>query len=506
MTKATVLLTGATGFIGSHLLRDLTSAGKVITLGRRPAAGTAHISFDLAGDSIAPESDISQVPAGAVLVHAAAATRRSQSDDSDASRYRNINVDGTRKLLTALEARLPSYILYVSTTDVYAPSLAPISESSPVGPTTQYATSKLEAEELVLAFGREKRIPVGVARFGSIYGPGEEAFGKLIPTAIRAAISREPISVIGEGVALRDFLFVDDTVRAVRKMLARKATGIYNVLSGNTVSVMQVVAAINSLTRNPAGIRFVDRSAAESDRVFAPSNLLAFNWAPQTLLRVGLKREIAASLKQRPVVAIDLDGTLLNHWTRMYRPYRDYLVARQIVPLTLAAYKGQKRAGKSEAAIATAALEEPGVAGYLAWKREHIEEWALLCTDTLNDQSLTLLGSLNRRFRVVLVTSRHNPRLLKRQLQRLSIQEQFFRVIAVGGEDRPSAKAEVLEALQQESEKPIWYIADSEEDIWAARRAGVRVAVVSWGLRGAAFLRKLKPDRLVVRADAAVGD
>jgi phosphoglycolate phosphatase-like HAD superfamily hydrolase len=345
-----------------------------------------------------------------------------------------------------------------------------------------------------------------VARFGSIYGPGEEAFGKLIPTAIRAAISREPIPVIGEGAALRDVLFVDDATRAVRIMLARKATGIYNVLSGNPVSVMQVVTAINSLTRNPAGVRYVDRSATESNRVFAPSNLRTFNWAPKTPLPVGLKREIVASLKQRPIVAVDLDGTLLDHWTRMYRPYRDYLAARRIIPLTLAAYKRQKRGGRSEAALATAALAKGEVAGYLAWKRKHIEDWSLLCTDTLNHESLTLLGTLNRRFRVVLVTSRHSPRLLKRQLQRLSIQEQFFKVIAVGGEDSPTAKADVLKALQQESEEPIWYIADSEEDVSAARRAGVRVAVVSWGLRGAAFLRKQKPDRLIRRADASVGE
>jgi nucleoside-diphosphate-sugar epimerase/phosphoglycolate phosphatase-like HAD superfamily hydrolase len=452
----TVLLTGASGFIGRHLLRHLAERYRVITLGRQGLDGFEHIAFDLRKTRRLP---VAEIPPGAILVHAAAEVRRSQGDDTDPARFHRINVEGTERLLRAITPCAVSYVLYLSTTDVSEPS-------------TAYAQSKLAAEDLVRQFCRG----AGIARLGSIYGPGEDAFGKLVPAAIRAAVAQQSVTAYGN--ARIDLLFVDDAARALVTMVSHRAAGLFDVVSGEPVRVMHVIETINSLAGNPAPVKRVD--AATCDRVFAPSALTAFGWKPSTPLPVGLRREIAAVRKRLPLVAIDLDGTLLDHWQRMYGLYRAYLTARGLRPLSFAAYRQQKRAGKSEAEIAGT------LPGYLEWKRARIEEWQWLSSDTLHVHGQALLQQLAPRAHLVLVTSRQRPRLVRRQLRALGILDCFTRIICVPGED-PEAKTAAFRKLQ-----PLWYIGDTEADIAAARRAGVRPAVVPWGLRSVAFLKTLR--------------
>jgi nucleoside-diphosphate-sugar epimerase/phosphoglycolate phosphatase-like HAD superfamily hydrolase len=458
---------------------------RVITLGRRPVEGVPHIRFDLAKTRRLP---VSQVPENAVLVHAAALMRRSPKDDAAEERFHRINVEGTKRLLQAVRGRPPAYILYVSTTDVYADSETPIAESSRVEPMTPYAQSKLAAESAVLEFAPD----AGIARLGSIYGPGEEEFEKLVPVAIRRAVLGQPVFVSGN--CLRDLLFVEDAARAIETMVAQRAGGIFNIVSGKAVGILDVAKTINSLARNPAGFCNHEPRLGR-DRVFARSALEALGWSPSTLLSIGLKREIAAVRRKFPLIAIDLDGTLLDHWPRMYALYREYLEARGLAPLPFSAYRKQKRAGKSEAAIAAATLPTEDVARYLSWKRARIEEWNLLSTDTPDQQEPGFFGQLFQSARVVLITGRQRPRLTRRQLRDLSLLRVFTSVVCVAGEG-PDAKAGALRRL-----KPQWYIGDTEDDIAAARLAGVRVAAVAWGLRSAAFLREHRPDRIIRHGD-----
>jgi nucleoside-diphosphate-sugar epimerase/beta-phosphoglucomutase-like phosphatase (HAD superfamily) len=495
MPKQTILLTGAGGFIGSHLLRFLLRSYNVITMGRTPLPGVSHIQFNLArstGQHVA-----NQVPEGAILVHAGAAVRRSVEDDLSPGRFWRVNVEGTKRLLDALAKRPPSHIVFISSADVYAPSAAMLSETSREGPQTPYAESKLQAEHVVRSFGIDHDIVTSVLRLGNVYGPGEGAFGKLVPTAIRSALARQPITVVGTGSARRDLLFVGDAVRAVGTLVRRRCPGTFNAVSGVTVSVIDIVNLITALTTNATGLRFVPSSGEQSDRMFLRSRLEDLGWSPRVSLPVGLKQEIAAARDAKPLLAIDLDGTLLDHWQRMYQPYREYLAARSGQILSLGAYKKAKRAGASEEDIAAKSLSKDEVQAYLSWKRQRIEHWSLLSTDRLSEATREFLQTLNARFRVVLVTGRHRTKLLRRQLESLSIFGNFEEVVAVS--DPLAGKAQALRQLQQKANTELWYVADTEQDIEAARRAGVRIAAVCWGLRCDAVLRKYSPDRLMRR-------
>jgi nucleoside-diphosphate-sugar epimerase/beta-phosphoglucomutase-like phosphatase (HAD superfamily) len=497
MRKQTVLLTGASGFIGSHLLRLFLRSYNVVTIGRTPVPGVSHIQFDLARSAGQPIA--SQIPAGAILVHAGAAVRRSANDDLNPGQFGRVNVEGTRRLLDALAKRQPSHIVFISTADVYSPSADMISETSPEGPQTPYAESKLQTEHLVQSFGVDHGTVTSVLRLGSIYGPGEEAFGKLVPTAIRAALARQPITVIGTGSARRDLLFVGDAVRAVGTVVRLKCPGKFNAVSGVAVSVIDIVNWITSLTKNAAGLRFVPSSGQQADRTFLRSRLEDLGWSPRVSLQVGLKREIAAAQNAKPLLAIDLDGTLLDHWQRMYQPYRAYFSVRGLPVLSIGAYKKAKRSGASEEDTAAKSLGKDEVQAYLSWKRKRIEGWSLLSTDRLSEAAHEFLRTLNARFRVALVTGRHQPRLLRRQLELLSILGNFEEVVAVSDSDPLAGKAEALRQLQERAKNELWYIADTGLDIVAARRAGVHVAAVCWGLRCDAVLRKYSPDRLIRR-------
>jgi UDP-glucose 4-epimerase len=497
MPKQTVLLTGASGFIGSHLVRFLLRSCNVITIGRTPSPGLYHIQFDLArsiGRHVARP-----IPEGSILVHSGAAVRRSPDDDLNADRFWRVNVEGTKRLLDALAERHPSHIVFISSTDVYAPSETPISETSLAGPQTPYAESKLHAEHIVRTFGIEHGIVTSVLRLGSVYGPGEDAFGKLVPTAIRTALARQPITVIGTGSVRRDLLFVGDAVQAVEALVRLRSPGIFNAVSGVPVSVIDVVNLIASLTKSVEGLRVVASSGQQTDRTFSRSLLEGLGWSPRVSLPVGLKQEIAAARDAKPLLAIDLDGTLLDHWQRMYQPYREYLTARDRQVLTLGAYKKAKRAGASEEDIAAKNLGRDEVQAYLSWKRQRIEQWSLLATDRLSEVAHEFLRTLNARFRVVLITGRHRTKLLRRQLQSLSIAGKFEEVVAVSDGDLLAGKAKALRQLQQRANNELWYVADTEQDIAAARQAGVRIAAVCWGLRCDAALRKYSPDRLMRR-------
>jgi nucleoside-diphosphate-sugar epimerase/phosphoglycolate phosphatase-like HAD superfamily hydrolase len=450
----------------------------VITLGRTAVSGVPHVYLDLARGKL----DCGSIPNGAILVHAAAEVRRAASDGGHAARFHRVNVKGTARLIEALRPKRLAHIVLLSTTDVYAESDERIREDSTLDPATPYAKSKLEAERLVERAG----VPVSILRLGNIYGPGEDAFQKLIPVAIRAALAGEAITIYGSGSARRDFVFVEDVARAVKIVIEKRLAGVFNIVSGRAVSVMDVVGLINTITGNSAGVnRVAGSETGERDRIFAPSLLRKFGWSAKTPLRSGLKREIEAVLESRPVVAIDLDGTLLDYWTRCYRLYAEYFGARAV---SFAGYRRAKRSGCSEREIAQRHVAD--VDAYLAWKAAGIESWDLLASDRLAEGSLDLLRALHREFRVVLLTARRRPRLLRRQLERLSILPYFERVIAT--EDKAGALRQISAS---------WYIADTEVDIAAAKAAGVRIAAAAWGLRSAGLLRKYGPDAIRPRLE-----
>lgn len=248
------LVTGASGFIGSHLVgtlqhrfpgatvvaqcrRNLPPASRI---GGGAIAVTASLS-DLCA-VLAERTDLPDSFAG--VFHLAAFIPKSNADD-DAPSAIESNIVGTERLLAGMD-RGTDRLVFASTVDVYGtPGMGEVvSEQSPLRPASLYAASKLFGELMVRQWapmGKKRR---AIVRVGHIYGPGEEAYRKLIPETIRRLLAGQPARLVGSGAELRDFLYVGDAVEALIRaweMLGSGDVGPLNLVSGRAVTVRQTI-------------------------------------------------------------------------------------------------------------------------------------------------------------------------------------------------------------------------------------------------------------------------
>jgi UDP-glucose 4-epimerase len=294
MTMPSALLTGATGFVGGHLLRRLVRDEWTVTALVRDSAtdlgdGVRHVCADLAplspGDLGGEAFD--------VVFHLGAHTPKA-SGDSDPDAIIAANVVGVRRLLAATpDARR---VVFAGTLDVYAqpPRGTRLTEQSRLDPRSLYAVSKLLGERLLgdcVAPG----IETTVLRYGHLYGPGEEAYAKFIPKTIANLMRGRPPYVYGDGSAEVDVLYVDDAVEAtVRAATIADAAGTINVVRGTSHALREIAERLVDIVGFLGQIRYVpDRPQGPSIRFDASLMRASLGSWPLVELDDGLRREVA---------------------------------------------------------------------------------------------------------------------------------------------------------------------------------------------------------------------
>jgi len=226
-----LLVTGASGFVGRHVVRELAGQGyRVVALERATCDLTdrkaVHAFFE--GKSFS------------VVIHIAARIP-GVGDDTLEDMFHQ-NMVATDNLLQA--SRPAGYFVYASTLDVYGvPQVLPITEASPTDPVTAYAITKLAAEKLVQASGAAAGAPYSILRLSHVYGAGDRPI-KLIPKTVKRVAGGHPPEVFGDGGDLRDLVHVRDVARAVSAALRTRATGVFNIATGQSSSVREVVGTI----------------------------------------------------------------------------------------------------------------------------------------------------------------------------------------------------------------------------------------------------------------------
>lgn len=231
----TLLVTGATGFIGAHLVQRLQqlSDTQLILLSRQAAPNISiannctwvQSSLNSLSASLWETRNIQQIHA---VIHLAGFIPKIASQANNINEVFEHNLIGTRHLLENLPCK-PEQIVFASTVDVYgAQARSVLDETCMPNPDNLYGASNWFCEQLVRAGARKIDCAFVVLRYGHIYGPGEEAYSKLIPQTIRTLLKGETSVIYGDGSAARDYLYVEDAVEATLRAILR------NDLNGET--------------------------------------------------------------------------------------------------------------------------------------------------------------------------------------------------------------------------------------------------------------------------------
>ncbi len=302
-----VLVTGADGFIGSHLSELLLSEGaRVRALVHYNPTGRAGWLEDRLSDVEVVAGDVrdggrvTRVAEGMeVIFHLAALIGIPYSYDAPES-YVQTNVLGTYNVLTAARAAGVERLVHTSTSEVYGSARrVPIDESHPLQPQSPYSASKIGADMLALSYHHSFGLPVAVVRPFNTYGP-RQSTRAVIPTVLHQLCSGASEIRLGATRPTRDFNFVTDTARGFLAVAASdRALGeVVNVGSGREISIGDLVHLLVQITGRAATVTVDDRrlrpQGSEVERLVC-DNRRAREWAqwePEVPLEEGLRRTV----------------------------------------------------------------------------------------------------------------------------------------------------------------------------------------------------------------------
>lgn len=279
---ARFLVTGAAGFIGSHLVELLRSEGHVVTgVDRRP--GT-----DVVGDLLS--LNLASLLDGADYVVHLAGQPGVRESWYEFPGYSRGNIETTQRLLEALRGRKVKKFLLASTSSVYGEAPMPAKEDGPVLPISPYGATKLAAEQICDLYGRTAGIPWVALRFFTVYGPRQRpdmAFTRWLTAAVKG----ETIRVYGDGSQVRDFTYVGDAVRAVQRAALNPVVSMpINVGGGSAVPIRKAIRLIAGLTGRPIRVEHLHPATGDMRETRADTTRLwqEIGYLPSTALEEGL--------------------------------------------------------------------------------------------------------------------------------------------------------------------------------------------------------------------------
>jgi len=264
-----LLVTGGAGFIGSNFIRHVLQTHpdwQVINLDKLTYAGNLENLQDVAdhpryrfvkgdiADRVLVERLLTE---GVDVIVNFAAESHVDRSIADAAPFVETNVNGTRLLLDAARHHRIAKFIQVSTDEVYGslgPADPPFTESSPLAPNSPYAASKAAADLLCRAYRVTYGLPVVITRCSNNFGPYQFP-EKLIPLTVTNALEHKPIPVYGDGMNIRDWIYVEDHCRALELVIAKGRAGeIYNIGGGREIANLELVRAILDLLGKPESL------------------------------------------------------------------------------------------------------------------------------------------------------------------------------------------------------------------------------------------------------------
>jgi dTDP-glucose 4,6-dehydratase len=348
-----ILVTGGAGFIGSNFVLDWVAATgePVLNLDKLTYAGNLENLRSLRGDArhVFVQGDICDRALldhllaehrPSAIVHFAAESHVDRSIHGPAEFVRT-NVEGTFTLLEAARGYWSTLtgadkdafrFLHVSTDEVYGslgPSDAPFAEDHPYAPNSPYSASKAASDHLVRAWHHTYGLPVVTTNCSNNYGPYHFP-EKLIPLMIVNALAGKPLPVYGDGMQVRDWLYVTDHCSAIRAVLAGGRLGeTYNVGGWNEMPNIQIVNAVcrllGELRPSPEGdyarlITYVKDRPGHDRRYAIDARKLEreLGWRPSETFETGLRKTVQWYLNNPEWVANVQSGAYREWLEKQY--------------------------------------------------------------------------------------------------------------------------------------------------------------------------------------------
>jgi nucleoside-diphosphate-sugar epimerase len=313
------LVTGAAGFIGSHLVDTLIQQGHdVLGVDRLTdyydvdqkrsnlAAAMAHPNFEFMELDVSARRVLGRLDGTDVVYHLAGQPGVRFSWEHDFHVYLERNVAVTQALLEAARHSHVGRIVYASSSSVYGnQAVYPCDESARPQPYSPYGVTKLAAEHLCGLYAANYGTPTVSLRYFSVYGPRQRpdmAFSRFI----RAGIAGRSIKVTGDGTQVRDFTFVDDVVTATAAAGIRDiAPGtVLNVAGGQSATVHDVIAIIEQALGSKLDVGYVPDVAGDVTRTGGSGKLAekVLGWVPTVTVAEGLPRQVEWELRRPSMV------------------------------------------------------------------------------------------------------------------------------------------------------------------------------------------------------------
>ena len=335
----TIIVTGGAGFIGSnfifHMLREypdyrivcldkLTYAGNLSTLA--PVMDNPNFRFvkaDICDREAVDKLFEEEHPD--IVVNFAAESHVDRSIE-DPGIFLQTNIIGTSVLMDACRKYGIQRYHQVSTDEVYGdlpldrPDLF-FTEETPIHTSSPYSSSKAGADLLVLAYHRTYGLPVTISRCSNNYGPYHFP-EKLIPLMIANALADKPLPVYGEGLNVRDWLYVEDHCKAIDLIIHKGRVGeVYNVGGHNEKQNIEIVKIICKELGKPESliIHVGDRKGHDMRYAIDPTKIHnELGWLPETKFEDGIKKTIQWYLDNREWWETIISGEYQNYYEKMY--------------------------------------------------------------------------------------------------------------------------------------------------------------------------------------------
>ena len=330
-----LFITGGAGFIGSNFIRHTLSAHpayKLINFDKLSYAGNLDNLSDvetngnytfIRGDICDPITLKTALAGADAVINFAAESHVDRSIES-AVDFVQTNVLGTQTLLDAARKARVSRFVQISTDEVMGSCSDGgfFTEDSPLQPNSPYAASKAAAEHLVRAANVTFGLDVVTTRASNNYGPYQFP-EKLIPLMITNAIDDKQLPVYGDGLNVRDWLYVEDCCRAIDAVLHSGQSGeVYNIGSRAEKTNLEIVHTLLALLGKPKSlIKFVtDRPGHDRRYATDPSKIEnELGWLPQESFESGIEKTVRWYQNNADWIARTRSGEYLDYYERTYQ-------------------------------------------------------------------------------------------------------------------------------------------------------------------------------------------